>query len=94
MTRPLSTTIPCTLQFSTNATPRDRAPLTRAMVVSEGLVLPSVGKNAAPTKSSISINGQRSSASFGLISAISRMITINTPNQILRSLDSGRMPRN
>ena len=72
LTTPSTTSICSTSVFSQIVTPAMRAPFARAMVMSLGLACPSVGKNAAPTTSSTSINGHRSCASLADSRCISR----------------------
>ena len=52
--------------------PAMRAPLASERVMSDGFAWPSVGRKAAPTTSSMDISGQRSSASEGVRSCMSR----------------------
>ena len=72
-----------TATSSVICTPRSLAPLARDMVVSTGLVWPSWGIQAAPTRSSVRTSGQRSRNSSKSISRIS------TPT--VRAIDRPRM---
>ncbi len=72
VTRPSPVRKPVTAQSSTIRTPPWRAPLASAWAMSEGLAWPSVGSQAAPTRSDVSISGQRSFASAGDRRCISR----------------------
>ena len=57
--------MPVTSVSSQIAAPAMRAPLARDWVMSDGLAWPSVGRKAAPTRSSTRISGHRSCASLG-----------------------------
>lgn len=68
---PASTSMRSTSVSSQMVAPCMRAPRARAIVMSLGLACPSVGRNAAPTTSSISISGHRCCASLGVSRCIS-----------------------
>ncbi len=70
-TRPFLTSMPVTLVSSQTVTPRPRAPLASAWVMSEGLACPSVGRKAAPTTSCTSMIGHSFFASVADSSSIS-----------------------
>ncbi len=72
VTRPFSVRMPVTAVSSRMVTPAVRAPRASAWTMSEGEAWPSVGRKAAPMTSSIVISGQRSRASDGVRSCISR----------------------
>ena len=92
-TAPAPVRSPVTATSSTMRTPRLRAPLAKAMVVSTGEVWPSRGMYRAPTRSSVRISGQRSRTSSMPISRVStphRHRHRRAPPDLLPALGVGR----